>query len=472
MLYAYMSYVSISSILKQAGHDVEIFVPFGFSESRFIAEICRFRPDVVGFSLLTPGRQWALRVARRVKREIDAVTLFGNIETLLDPTLINEDGVDIVCRWEGEAPARELANRIDRGESFDDIPGLWVKSARGITRNGMPADLVDLDALPFQDLALYDKYGYFRNGRILPIVNGRGCPYHCTYCFNSTLRAHYGGPRWVRKRRPERAVEEIEFHVRHREVRSVLIIDEVLWLDNDWLREFLKLFKERINKPIIGNFRFGPLDEADISALAEAGVKTMILATETADESQRKRLFGKNVSNEEILSVARRLKSAGIAFACSCFFGLPGETVKGHVDGLKFFRAVNPEYLWGTFFQPYPGLPLTKTPLIQSHLPAGLRFMPTYHHEMCLNIPDKKRLTNLKKVYFLCMRWPRLAGPLVWLTKFNLPIFFDLLFLCHFAYYSFVFEDLSAAQFVRQVMFFAAKAVAGPNRRGAAPRSI
>jgi hypothetical protein len=40
---------------------------------------------------------------------------------------------------------------------------------------------------------------------------------------------------------------------------------------------------------------------------------------------------------------------------------------------------------------------------------------------MYLDLPDRQRLVNLKKVYFLCAKFPRLAPALVWLTKIQRP---------------------------------------------------
>jgi radical SAM superfamily enzyme YgiQ (UPF0313 family) len=351
----------------------------------------------------------------------------------------------------------ELCEALDRGTDFRHIEGFWVKTADGVIRNGNRQDLVDVEALPFHDRELYDKYGFFRHSHYLRVMAGRGCPFHCSFCTNPVLMDHFGGKRYVRKRSPQSAIAEIEHTIaRHPDrVKFLFFIDEVLWVKNDWLREFFQLYKERIHLPFTGNFRFGAIQEEDVKLLAEAGATGLIFATETGDEAQRRGLLNKPVGNEQIVKIAGWLHKYGISFSASAFFGLPGDTVADHVRRLDFFRTINPTYLWTTFFQPYPGLALTKQEHVQRHVPEGKRFEVTLHHDMYLDLPDRERLINLKKVYFLCAKFPRLTPLLVWLTKFNVPPLFTLLFGLHFAYYIFLFERVSLFQFLVHVRNFA-----------------
>ena len=39
---------------------------------------------------------------------------------------------------------------------------------------------------------------------------GKGCPFACTYCFNSYLIKLYNGQRWVRKRSIKNVIEELK----------------------------------------------------------------------------------------------------------------------------------------------------------------------------------------------------------------------------------------------------------------------
>jgi len=57
----------------------------------------------------------------------------------------------------------------------------------------------------------------------------------------------------------------------------------VFWVKNEWLREFLTLYKERIGLPFAAYFRFGAVSEEEIKLMAEAGIDAIYIATETGN---------------------------------------------------------------------------------------------------------------------------------------------------------------------------------------------
>ena len=452
-----MGVMCVSAVLKDAGHTTEIFFDDQRRPDRFMKELADFEPDIVAFSILTPSAPWALRMVKRVKQELDAITVFGNVHAIVCPAIIEEPGVDIVCLGEGEFPMRDLCARIDAGEEYSSIDGFWVKTDTGIVKNPMCAELVDLDAMPFHDRPLYDKYAFFRHSRYLRLVLGRGCPFRCTFCTNPVMADKYGRKRYVRKLSPERAIAEIEHTIRNRpaKVKFIFFADEVFWVTNAWLREFCALYKERIRIPFCGAFRFGPIAEEDVQLMAEAGCKAVAFAFETGDEKQRRELMNKNVSDELILELSGLLRKCNISYCASAFFGLPGDTFNDHIQRLAFYRKANPTYLWTTFFQPYPGVSLSEHPEVKKALPEAKAFEAPLHGDMYLDLPDRERLVALKKVYFLCMKFPWLEPLLVWLTRFRIPLLFDFLFFLHFTYYVFVFERVSPIQWFVHLKVFA-----------------
>ncbi len=452
----YMGLMSISAVLKEAGHSVEVFIECETDGNRLLQEVTAFRPDIVGFSILTPTVPWALRMAQRVKETTGAVTIFGNVHAIMNPDIIENPGVDIVCHGEGELPMTELARRLDNKEPFTHLESCWVKTENGIIKNPHPSALLDINKLPLHDLELYDKYPRFLKSGHLRIAAGRGCPFCCAFCANAVLSKHFGRG-YVRKRPPEAVIQEIELRIRRRpvKIKEVYFTDEVLWLDNRWLREFLTLYRDRIGLPFKANFRFGGITtEDDIRLMAEAGAKSMGVSAETGSYAQRRDMMNKHVRDEEYLRVGRLLRKYKIEYVSGAFFGLPGDTVQDHVDRLPFYRALKPTYLWTTFFQPYPGIPMTELPEVQKYLPADREFDSTFHHDMHLDLPDRQRLANLKRVYYLCMIFPRLTPLLVWLTKFRLPLLFNVLFMTHFAFYVYKFGGVSFGQYLSHIRLF------------------
>lgn len=453
VLVEYMGCMQMSAVLKRAGHEVEVFIDKGRGPAKLAHEVARFEPHIVGFSALTPAVPWALRAAAHMKRETRAVTVFGNIHAILCPEIIEDPAVDIVCRGEGEYPLLELASRMDRGVPAHDIPGLWVKTPAGIRKNSLPQPL-DLDTLPGHDRGLYDKYSFFRNSRYLRFLLGRGCPFHCSYCSNAALLEHYGAG-YVRKRSPEAAAAELVELVRGRKPKFIYFIDEVFWVSNEWLRAFLPLYEKSVGLPFSANYRYGNISDDDLSLLQSAGCRLMILAVESGDEAQRRELLNKQVSDAQILDTARRLREHGIQLNVNVMFGLPGDTADAHARRLPLFRALRPAYVWTAFFQPYPGLKLSGDPSVRAVSPAHADFQKTFHHDMVLNLPGRTQLVNLKKIFFLLVKFPALEPILLPLTKLRIPLLFDILFLFHFTYYIFKFEHVSFRQYLQHVRIFA-----------------
>ena len=64
-LIEYMGFMQMAAVLRDAGHQVEVFFDDQLHDDRLDRSIARFDPDVVGFSVLTPSRPWALRTAGR-----------------------------------------------------------------------------------------------------------------------------------------------------------------------------------------------------------------------------------------------------------------------------------------------------------------------------------------------------------------------------------------------------------------------
>lgn len=454
----YMGFMSMSAALKAAGHEVEVFIDLYLGEQTIIDQIKGFNPDIVGFSVLTPSVPWACDLARRIKKELPVITVFGNVHAILNPEqMIATDGVDVVCTGEGETPLRRLADAIDSNLAIESINGLWLKSDGKVVRNPAEKALVDMDAQPDIDRGLYNKYRFFRTSPYLRVMTGRGCPFRCSFCTNTVLMDHFGGAQsYIRKKSPEAAVAEIRRLIENHpgRVRHIFFIDEVFWVKNEWLREFLQRYRQEINIPFTANFRFGGITEEDIRLLASAGATGLAVATETANESQRRGLLNKPVKNQHILQVVDWLHRYRIPFASSVFFGLPGDAVQDHIDRLPFFRTIAPTYLWTTFFQPYPGLPMVEDPQVKPLIKADLEYQLTSHQDLCLEVEDSRRLVRLKKVYFLMMKFPKLERPLLALVNSRIPLLCDLLFLGHFSYYIFIAERISPYQYFSHLWIY------------------
>jgi radical SAM superfamily enzyme YgiQ (UPF0313 family) len=115
--------------------------------------------------------------------------------------------IDLIVIGEGVFAFKEIVTRFDRGEGFDDIPGIAFARGDRLVKTGA-RDADDLDAFPFPDRRLTARYRqrYYSEWMkpLASIRTSKGCPYRCKFCALWRL----AGGRYL-KRSPEKLVEEL-----------------------------------------------------------------------------------------------------------------------------------------------------------------------------------------------------------------------------------------------------------------------
>ncbi len=99
----------------------------------FITEdLCKNIPDMIGFSTYLWNRQLVVDACRIIKGKFPAVKLFagGAEATALPLMLLDCAPFDFVIKGEGEIVLTEVMNRVLKGETLEDIPGVFVKGAK------------------------------------------------------------------------------------------------------------------------------------------------------------------------------------------------------------------------------------------------------------------------------------------------------------------------------------------------------
>ena len=106
------------------------------------------------------------------------------------------------------------ASMLEKGDDVTKILNVWTKEmADGkavIHRNPLRPLIEDLDTIPWWDRDAFDmdrllndvgKLALVWGNEIMPVYAGRGCPYACTFCANSSwLMMYRGKGRFTRKR--------------------------------------------------------------------------------------------------------------------------------------------------------------------------------------------------------------------------------------------------------------------------------
>lgn len=428
--YEFLGPMYIAANAKAHGHEVALGL--GESCDALASQIEAFAPDLIGFSIMTGSHRWARDMALELKRRYGLKSIFGGAHPTFFPEFIREDGVELLVRGEGEEAIVEILDHLDAGTDYSRVPNLVCKRADGtVIDNPVRALARDLDSYPFPDRTLYDAL----NGRIdrgvRNVITSRGCPFHCTFCFEDSMRELYAGKgKYVRIREIDRVLDELRALKATTDVRTIYFADDVFGMSRKWLYEFLDRYREEIGLPFICLLR------ADIVAadpeyarrLAAGGCATVFFGIETGNEQTRNEILKKKLTNAEIRVAAQRLHEAGIPFRTYNIVGLPGESLAEAYETLQLNIEIGADYPWCSVFMPFPGTALTQYAFDQGHLDPRFEFdslSKSFFTGSKLNMRDIDRITNLQKFFQTAVLWPWLLPVIRQLVKLPPNRLFD-----------------------------------------------
>src|SRR3990167_766212 len=205
--YEYLGSMYISLLLKKHGH--KVLLRIGNKLSDFEQTISQYKPDFVAFSIMSGSQHWALNMATQVKKEFGIPNIFGGPHPTFFPDFVREEGVDVIVIGEGEEACLEFMNCIDKGKDFLDVNNLWISRNGHVHRNEVRALDKDLDEYPFPDRELYSELKGKIDIKERNLITSRGCPWHCTFCFNDAMRELYSGKgKYIRTRDIDKVLAE------------------------------------------------------------------------------------------------------------------------------------------------------------------------------------------------------------------------------------------------------------------------
>ncbi len=420
----------ISALLKEHHHTAEVFIE-GL-EKELIKSLCDSRPDIVGFTLITGEGGWVKNRARQIKEVLDVPIIVGGSHPTYFPEMINGDDIDMICRGEGEYAVLELLNKLEQQEEHNDILNLWVKQKGRVYKNEMRSLLRDLDSLPFPDRDIYKKYPFIDRSTELPASFSRGCPYDCTFCYNAAKKKMYNSSSgYVRLRSVTNSIIELKRTLNtHKGVKSVIVVDDDIALNKEWLNEFCRTYKNEINLPFFASIRANFCTEDNIRRLRQANCHCLVVGVETGNYKIRKDILGKDISNEKYIKAASLIKKYGIRLKTSNMFFLPGETVKNSFETLKLNILMKSDYPWAYALQPYPGTAIYEYAVKHRYLDEGFPFDeidPLGLTKSPIRLKDGRKILVLQRLFYYGVKAPGFKHLLRTLIYIPNNLFFDLL---------------------------------------------
>jgi anaerobic magnesium-protoporphyrin IX monomethyl ester cyclase len=404
--------MSISSVLKKHGHECDVFCLSG--EDDFYKSLFGFKPDVVACSMAMGEQKKALEMLRKIK-ELDKgmKTFVGGSYVLVFPEIIKEDCVDLMCVGDGEYACLEVMTRLDKDKELFGIPGIRVKTDGHIHENSDIAYVADITELPILDRDLYyQKYDRLRYASTKPFILSRGCPFKCSYCYTHWINRFYTERAGAHFRldSPEKVMSEIAYVRGRYGLEWIRFQDGTFNADLKFIKKFLKLYGERTLPRFIANARVENINEELVSLLKQAGCDKIVLGIQSGDETLRKVLTGRSMSNEQIIEACKLLKRYRIRVGVDIIFGWPGEALQSAYETINLCREIRPDDINSNVLCPYPKTQIADYCVQNGYLAetSSYKTIEPLQSSRSLTVTQGniKQLINLDKLGWLAVRVP------------------------------------------------------------------
>ena len=360
--YTPVGVMSIAAVLRNAGNEVKILdaaVKFKKENKAIVKEICRFKPDYVGFSTLTYNFNDAYYVCCMVKKENPNVkAVFGGVHVSLhkEKLLMDFENIDYLIVGDGEYAFRDI---IRRG-SGENIPGVfYVKDGEIHGKEQTNEDLCDLDDLPFPAYDLLPNFP--KHTKPFPftypkkpaanLVTSRGCPFKCSFCYNATANKK------VRFNSAKYVVDLIQCLHEDFGVKHFDFFDDLFTLDKKRIMDFCREIEVRNLKISFNCFLRSDFDRKMVLALKRAGLYVAYFGIESFSEeilnAHKDGVSVKTLKSDLMFLYENEIWTQGLFIV-----GLPGETQKSLQETVDTIKQMPIKISSVMRFMPYYGTPI------------------------------------------------------------------------------------------------------------------
>ncbi len=326
---------SISAFLKKNDFDVNIIffnfetdIKHIYNSMNLLKEIKNIIKDSIFVGISTNmqvNSPLAIWLSERIK-DMNIPLIWGGIY----PTINPEDCIkyfDILCIGEGEYAALELAQKLIKKQSIENISNLWVKLKSGkIIRNQLKGLITDLDVLPFPDIDTSTHYYLNKKNNAIEkipqknpmgidseglfcIHGARGCPFICSYCSNKTLDNLYcGNFRKIRKRSINLIIEELQIAIKKTDTKRIWFSDDVFTIRSDEeIKLFSELYKKYIDLPFTCYVSPTTVSETKIRYLVDSGMMHVEMGVQSGSDYLNKNIYERPQTKKDVLKAVQIL---------------------------------------------------------------------------------------------------------------------------------------------------------------------
>lgn len=424
----------LSAYLKKHGHECD-FLDVAF-EDDILRSVKKISPGIIAYSIMSGKHKFFRDLNAKLKREVSFFSVFGGPHCTFFPEFIYNEGVDAICRGEGELPLLELTTGLERGEDLTTIKNIWIKKDGKVYKNDIRDYIKDLDIIPFPDRELINKYNHYRLMPRRGIMSGRGCPYKCSYCFNHSYHDLYKDKgSIIRRRSVDNVIEELKYIKKVYGPKRFHFWDDTFDLDSDWVKEFCRIYKKEVGIPFLVNVRMNLAREDVAIALKDAGCITVVTAIESGNEHIRNDILKRNISEKQMLNASSIFRRCGLNLYIGNMIGLPDETLSMAMETLSLNRKCRPSYSMVCIYMPYPGTKLCEYSKEKGYFDGNIDSMEeTTYNKSVMKIDKKREFERLHHLFSIGVAFPFLIPLIKVLIKLPMDHLYQFVWHAHRAW--------------------------------------
>lgn len=330
-------------LASSIGCEVDVELVSNNDFTNLYKRVEEWKPDFVGFQIWTGWHLQTFAACDRVRTIGPRVIIGGPHVTYFTDECAKH--ADYIVRGDGFRNFRRiLQGEVGQGVHFDTEQ----------LAEGFP--------IPNRSI-LYDKYPVLRDSPIRSIITSVGCPFSCTYCYNSMWNKMYGGFRHTQRSVDEIIREGVEIRNRWK-TKLIYFQDDIFgWDHKVWLPEFTRRWREEVGIPFHCQIRLeltnGHAGDNRLDLFKEAGCTGITVAIESGDAFLREYVLNRSMSDELILKGCAKIRSRGMTLRTEQILAVLFSNLKTDLLTLRLNCQINPEMSWTSILALYGGVEIT-----------------------------------------------------------------------------------------------------------------
>ena len=309
-----------------------------------ISRLIQERPvELLGVTVM-PGPQMvaAIESSREIRRRFPKLPIVwgGYFPSIYTDAALNARYVDYVVRGQGEETLLELICALRGQRGLETIAGLSYKDIFGLHRHNPERQMKGPDAFPWSPFHRIPAEQYLRPSffgkRTAAHQASIGCPFRCSFC---GIHAAYGNRE--RMESPSRTEAILRHLATNYGADSVQFYDMNFFLREDHARELADRLAP-LNMRWWCEARvdiFGKYSDATLGALRRSGCTMIFFGAESGSDWVLKEMQ-KDITTEQTLAVARKIKQFDIIPEFSFVIGNPRDPERDTSETLQFIRKI------------------------------------------------------------------------------------------------------------------------------------